>query len=149
MPTGKQVLGGTATVVAAVGIFFGGRYLYRQFTKPPIAKGKLPQGGAGLPVVGYTEGGKPVFWTPQGVASELFRAMDGWTASETKETAWQDFLDLPTDDMKVAVYNYYNAMPENTNKKTLTQEVDSALWYSWGASKKQDMLDDLKRLRLV
>ena len=30
------------------------------FNRPD--KGKLPQGGAGLPVVSYTPEGKPVFW---------------------------------------------------------------------------------------
>ena len=94
-------------LVGGVLIFVGTKKLIKYLNTPPPPT--LPQGGAGLTVVSYGSNGQPVYWNPQPIAKNLYEVMKGlFTGSETKDIAFTKFAELPTDDMVVSVYNYFN-----------------------------------------
>lgn len=113
-------------------------------TKPPVP---LPQGGAGLPVIGYTPSGTPQTWNPRPLSQELFDAMDGifaWTS--TKEEAWGKLANLPTNDMITAVYNDFNS--QFGAGETLTQWIDAEYGNLIGSSNKPLALQRLRAIGL-
>ena len=130
---------------AGIGLFFLTRRIIKNFNKPP--KFDLPQGGGGIPVVSYTPSGVPVQWNPQPLAAKLFDAMDGlFTFSGTKDAAFLQLGELPTNDMVVAVYNQFNQ--QYGNGATLTQWINDELWTDVGGTGKDLALQRLSSIGL-
>ena len=131
-------------------IVTGGYITYRvgkKIINRPI-KHQLPQGGAGLPVVSYTPTGTAVYWNPAPMSKDLFEVMSGlFTASGTKDATWTKFAQLPTDDMIVATYNFFNR--EYGNGDTLTKWIKDEFWSDITGSGKELALNRLSSLNLV
>ena len=53
-------------ITGGILVFMGTKKLIKKINQPPPPD--LPQGGAGLPVVSYTNTGSPVLWNPQPLA---------------------------------------------------------------------------------
>jgi len=137
-PIGKTII----VLSSGALIFFGIRKLLR---RPEFIK--LPQGGTGLPVVGYGTGGQPVFWNPSSLASELFDAMDGlFTLTGTKNAVWLKLAELPSDDMVVSVYNEFNS--KYGDGETLTDWIRSEYYTDFLGSGKDLALNRLAKLNL-
>jgi len=108
---------------------------------------KLPQGGAGLPVVGNTSTGAPVFWNPATLSKDLYNVMSGlFTLSGTKDQVWTKLAELPSGDMVTAVYNHFNT--NYGEGETLTDWIKSELWYDITGSGKDLALSRLASLNL-
>ena len=143
----------TVLKIAAIvgGSYWVGRKLFRAPDKPALPKSELPTGGSGIPVVRTGPTGKPVVWSPSPLASELYEAMDGFDWTEVKEKAWRKMLELPTDDMFTATYNYFNIMPQvvKADAGTLTQWVrdEGGAWGSGSA--KPGLIRRLNALQLA
>ena len=140
----------TAKIGIAVGIGVLGFFIYKKVKKklaflPPVFP--LPTGGGGMPVVSYDDKGKPTFWNPAPLSTELFDVMDGLFTNEfTKSAVWLKFAELPTPDMQVSVYNHFNT---NFGKgKTLTQWINEEYSYNWFGSEKELALAKLSSLGL-
>lgn len=136
--------------VAKTIIVLGGGFLvYRSiknYTDKPKPK-QLPEGGSGLPVVGTTPQGSPVFWNPDSMASELFNVMDGlFTFSGTKDDTFKKFGQLPSNDMIVSVYNLFNS--KYGKGDTLTQWINDEYYTDITGSGKELALNRLEQLNL-
>lgn len=131
-------------------IVTGGGYLayhgIKKIIKKPPPK-NLPQGGNGLPVVSYSNTGAPVFWNPQPLAKGLHDVMAGlFTLSGTKDEQWTKLAELPSDDMVVSVYNYFN---KNYGEgETLTAWIKAENWYDIFGSGRDLALNRLQSLQL-
>jgi len=106
------------TLAVLVGGYFGLKRIFQKPEPPPLPGYDLPEGGAGIPQVDTiinpkTGAIEAVFWSPQPLANELFDVMEGlWDSTQSKEDAWFKLANLPTKDMLVATYNYFNTMPK-------------------------------------
>jgi hypothetical protein len=136
-------IGKTIIVLGSAGLlFFGIRKLIKKPKKIP-----LPQGGSGLPVVGTTTDGSPVYWNPDNIASKLFNVMDGlFTMSGTKDEVFLQFGQLPSNDMIVSVYNLFNS--KYGKGDTLTQWINDEYWTDWAGTGKDLALSRLEQLNL-
>ena len=135
---GFVITGGVLAVI-------GTKKLINYINKPPPPT--LPQGGAGLPVVSYTNTGSPVLWNPQPLAKNLYEVMEGlFTLSGTKDQAWTKLAELPTDDMVVSVYNYFNE--KYGDGETLTAWIKAESWYDITGSGREMELNRLQSLQL-
>ena len=122
----------------AIGLYFIGKQVYKQFKKPP--KFDLPQGGGGIPVVSYDPKGNPVQWKPQPLSAELYDVMNGlFTMSGTKDAAFTKLGQLATNDMLTAVYNEFNKTYGGGD--SLTTWINDEYW--------TDFLGDGKALALA
>ena len=134
--------------IAIVGV--GSLLLYKgakKFLNSPY-RVPLPQGGTGIPVTGYTPTGQPIAWSPEGLALELYNAMDGlFTTAETKSNAWDKLTNLPSNDMVVALYNYFNQ--KYGNGDSLTKWINDEYYSSFFDNSKQDALKRLQSLNLI
>jgi len=98
------------------------------------------------PQVQYPQGGSqiPSGWSPIPLADELHDVMDGlFTLSGTKNKAFKKVLDLPTDEMKIAVYNAFNQKYFNQGHGTLTQWLRDENYYDYIINYKQQLIDKL------
>ena len=142
LPTwSKGIIGlGVATLVTVEGV-----KIYKKLTAPPPAK--LPQGGAGLPVVSYTNTGAAVLWNPAPLAQQLNDVMSGlFTLTGTKDDAWLQVAEIPTNDMLTSLYNYFNS--KFGNGKTLTQWINDEYYYDILSGVKQKALQRLADAQL-
>jgi len=104
---------------AGFGIYKGIKYIMK---RTPVIK-PLPTGGAGIPAVGFDQSGKPVAWSAEPLAAQLFAAFDGITSlPTTKSAAALALVQLPTKDMLTAVYNTFNQ--KYGDGDTLTQWIE-------------------------
>lgn len=131
-------------------IVVGGGILVYKGVKKYInrpSKVDLPQGGKGLPQVGYDSSGNPVYWNAGYLSKELFDAMDGlFTSSVTKDKVWQKLADLPANDMVVAVYNHFN---KNYGKgESLTKWIKDEYWTDFTNNGRSNALQRLEQLNL-
>lgn len=131
-------------------ILGGGFIAYRQIKKiinqpKPVT---LPQGGAGLPVVGNTTTGDPVFWNPAGLSKDLYNVMKGlFTFSGTKDEIFTKLGELPSGDMVTAVYNHFNT--NYGEGETLTEWIKGEIWYDYFSSGRDLALQRLENLNLA
>jgi len=137
--------------IAKAGILIGGGLLaYRgikRFINKP-AQVTLPQGGSGLPVIGNTSTGAPVYWNPAELSKDLYNAMSGlFTLSGTKDAVWNKLADLPSGDMVTAVYNYFNKNYGGSD--TLTQWIKDEYYYDITGSGREKALNRLSSLNLA
>jgi len=132
-------------------ILLGGGFIVYRGIKKIINQPKpivLPQGGAGLPVVGNTPTGAPVFWNPATLSKDLYNVMSGlFTLSGTKDQVWTKLAELPSGDMVTAVYNHFNT--NYGEGETLTDWIKSELWYDITGSGKDMALARLASLNLA
>lgn len=99
---------GVKLLIIAGTSFVSYRLIKKLINKPK--REKLPQGGAGLPVVSTNTDGTPIYWNPAPMAAELFNVMDGlFTGSATKDATFTKLAQIPSNDMLTAVYNYFNS----------------------------------------
>jgi hypothetical protein len=132
-------------ITGGVLAFVGTKKLIAYINKPPPIT--LPQGGAGLPVVSYGANGQAVFWNPEPLAKALFEVMNGlFTMSGTKDEQWTKLANLPTDDMVVSVYNYFN--DKYGKGETLTAWIKGENWYDVFGSGRELALNRLQSLQL-
>lgn len=111
-------------------------------------KGKKTAEG---PQIQYPQGGSsiPAGWSPVPLIEQLYSAMDGGsTLTGTKDTAWQAVLDLPTDEMIIAVYNGFNQKYYGEGDGTLTQWIRDERWYDYTSGVKSALLKKLLQLNL-
>jgi len=145
----KKFFADLPPLVKGVLILGGGFIAYRGIKKiinqpKPIV---LPQGGAGLPVVGNTSTGAPVFWNPATLSKDLYNVMSGlFTLSGTKDEVWTKLGELPSGDMVTAVYNHFNT--NYGEGQTLTDWIKAELWYDITGSGKDLALSRLASLNL-
>ena len=137
LPLGLQI-----GIVSVLG--YAGYRLYKRLT---VQTYTLPQGGAGLPVVGYTQGGQPQLWNPEPLVDELHNVMDGlFTLSGTKDAAWKKLLELPSNDMVTAVYNRFNV--KHGAGETLTAWIRQENYYDVLSGVKDAVLNRLATIGL-
>ena len=145
----KKLFADLPPLVKGAILLGGGFIVYRGIKKiinqpDPI---KLPQGGAGLPVVGNTTTGAPVFWNPATLSKDLHAVMSGlFTLSGTKDQVWTKLGELPSGDMVTAVYNHFNT--NYGEGETLTDWIKAELWYDITGSGKDLALARLASLNL-
>jgi hypothetical protein len=81
------------------------------------------------------------------LAAKLFDVMDGlFTASGTKDAAFLQFGQLPTNDMVTAVYNEFNT--QYGEGETLTQWINDEYWTDIGGDGKTLALQRLTSIGL-
>ena len=120
---------------------------YRIIKRLSIPQATLPQGGAGLPVVGYTQTGQAQLWNPEPLVDELYNVMDGlFTLSGTKDAAWRKLLELPSNDMVTSVYNRFNV--KHGAGKTLTAWIREEDYYDYLSGVKDATLNRLTTIGL-
>lgn len=143
----SPIVTGGLTVASAFGLYWVGK---RLFTGPALPKANLPTGGKGIPMVGTGPGGAPIPWSPVPLASNLFDVMDGIDLTYKKEDQWRKLAELPTDDMVVATYNYFNSMPAVVKAQagTLVQWIRDE-YGAVSGSTKPEALARLTRLGLA
>ena len=146
----KKIWNDLPTLVKA-GIILGGGYIafrsIKKFVNKP-AQVTLPQGGSGLPVVGYSSTGAPVYWNPAELSKDLYNAMSGlFTLSGTKDAVWNKLADLPSGDMVTSVYNDFNKNYGGSD--TLTQWIKDEYYYDITGSGKEKALNRLSSLNLA
>jgi len=138
------------TFIKVTAILGGSFIAYRQIKKfidKPKPK-PLPEGGQGLPIVGHTDDGTPVYWNPENMASQLYNVMKGlFTLSGTKDAVFLQFGQLPSNDMIVATYNFFNS--KYGNGETLTQWINDEYWTDWAGTGKDLALSRLSTLNLA
>ena len=136
---------GIIVIVGGYVAYRGGKKLINYLNQPPPPK--LPQGGAGLPVVSYGSDGKPVYWNPRPFSKNLYEVMDGlFTFSGTKDEAFSKFGDLPTNDMVVSVYNDFNS--NYGDGETLTAWIKGEWFYDITGAGRELALNRLQTLQL-
>lgn len=114
-------------------------------------KGKK-SGAINIPDAPYPDGtqGIPAGFNPNVLADELHSVMSGlFTLSGTKDKTWRKLLDLPTNDMVVAVYNTFNSKYGGLGKGSLTNWINDEYYYDFASGIKTKVLQRLKSLRLT
>jgi hypothetical protein len=130
------------TVLIAVLVIAFAIYMY--------FKGKK-DGKTIIPDAPYIHGkaGIPAGFNPNNLADKLYEVMSGlFTVSGHKDAAWNQLLNLATDDMVIAVYNAFNDKYGNKGKGSLTQWIADEYYYDFSTGIKPKVLDRLKKLRL-
>jgi len=151
----NPIMTGVLTLAAGVGAYWVGKKLFLKPEPPPLPHYDLPEGGGGIPQIDTivdpkTGTVKAVLWSPKPLANELFESMEGFDWTSTKERAWYKLSALPTNDMVVAVYNYFNSMPAVVSAKvgTLPQWIRDESG-AWDDSYKEAALQRLSALNLA
>lgn len=130
--------------IVAGGLVIWGGYKAVKALRSRITPKPLPNAGQGIPVVGYTQTGQPVSWSPAKIVEDNFSAMTGLgTFSGTKDEAWKEIINLPSADMLTATYNAFNSDPRSGGE-TLTQWIDSEYYYDYFSGVKDQVLSKLR-----
>lgn len=137
---------GWAKFVTAGAVVYGGYRVVKSFTRrPPPANVNT----AGLPIVGYSPSGVPALWNGNALANKLHDVMDGFaTLTTTKDDAWQDLIDLPTDEMVKQTYNEFNRLYSKDKDDTLTQWIKDENYYDYFSGVKEKAIRRLTTLNL-
>jgi hypothetical protein len=135
----KNIIIGIVVVIAIVLIiYFSGKKAGKRTAEGPQVV--YPNGGNSIP-----QG-----WNPIPLAEELFDAMDGlFTLSGTKTAVWNKLLNLPTDEMIIAVYNAFNQKYFSLGKGTLVQWIRDEIYTDPFSDVKQNLLNKLQTLNCV
>jgi hypothetical protein len=97
---------------------------YKLFTRDNVEKAPVDYGN--IPQV-FTSGDKPVLWSADPLAKEIFENLEGWNAFTYPETAKK--LQPLNDDQLALLYNHYNQYYA-TEYSTLTQLLKNE-WSDW------------------
>lgn len=120
-------------LVVGVGVlaFFGLRKLFAPSVRPPQIRG-----GKGR--------GIPQGWSPYPLAARLKNDMTGINWRGLEPRSWIVLIELPTDDMVIAVYEAFNEQYFNEGEGTLTEWIRNEM----GGANKQLALTRLTSLQL-
>ncbi|TKB96850.1 hypothetical protein [Pedobacter cryophilus] len=98
----------------------------------------------------YGSAGIPKGFNPNILADTLHEVMsDLFTLTGTKDKAWNQLVNLQTDDMVIAVYNAFNDKYGAEGEGTLTQWINDEKYYDFSTGVKTKALNKLRSLRLT
>ena len=131
-------------LVIGVILYFIIKKVWAHIKPPNYASAAYQAGGGSIP-----EG-----WSPTKITDDLYGAIEGWFDSiTTKEAAFKQFNDLPTDNMKIAVHNDWRDRKSTLfHNYTLHQAVNgetNVVYFTFGAiNEGATMIAHLERLGL-
>ena len=124
-------------LVVVITIYILGRRAGKRNVEGPQIN--LPNGTANL----------PVNWRADVLAKELHDVMSGsFTLSGTKDAVWKKYIDLPTPDMQISVYNTFNQLYFNQGEGTLADWVRAEYYYDYVSGIKNELLQKFTQLNL-
>ena len=124
------------TVVLVGGAGFLGYLALRRFFRPSAPRPLI---------IGGKASGLPAGWSPYPLATRLKNEMTGISLG-TYPSSWRILLELPTDEMVIAVYKAFNQQYFKLGKGTLTEWI-KAEWQLVGTTKER-VLARLRSLQL-
>lgn len=123
------------SVLAVVGIGVITYFGVRKYIKNLPPKVTYPNGGKGI----------PVNFDAKGLAQKLHDSMSGWQiVPNEREIYLLQLLNLPTNDMFVAVYDVFNQLYMREGKGTLRQWVND----EYAVASKSNLLKRFDQLNL-
>lgn len=127
-------------IVVVVLIIFSVYFYFQGKRKAEGPKVTYPQGGSGI----------PAGWSPEPLVARLYDAMSGlFTFTGTKDAAWRELRDLPSDDMVTAVYDVFNQKYYSESQATLTQWIRDENYFDPLTGVKETTIKRLENLRLA